>query len=75
MFPGVDGGGEWGGAAFDPGTGLLYVNSNEMPWMVKLVPNDDTSLYSGECAAAIARIAPAAAAPSLVDIGKRTNAR
>src|SRR5581483_4685265 len=32
VFPGFDGGGEWGGAAFDPATGLLYVNSNEMPW-------------------------------------------
>ena len=32
-FPGVDGGGEWGGPAFDPETGLLYVNSNEMPWL------------------------------------------
>ena len=26
VFPGFDGGGEWGGAAFDPETGLLYVN-------------------------------------------------
>ena len=33
IFPGVDGGGEWGGPAFDPETGLLYVNSNEMPWL------------------------------------------
>ena len=33
IFPGVDGGGEWGGPAFDPATGLLYVNSNEMPWL------------------------------------------
>ena len=31
IFPGFDGGGEWGGAAFDPESGLLYVNSNEMP--------------------------------------------
>jgi quinoprotein glucose dehydrogenase len=28
IFPGVDGGAEWGGAAFDPATALLYVNSN-----------------------------------------------
>ena len=25
---------------------LLYVNSNEMPWIVKLIPNNDTSLYN-----------------------------
>src|SRR2546430_8396512 len=38
VFPGLDGGGEWGGAAFDPETALLYVNSNEMPWVLRLVP-------------------------------------
>ena len=42
MFPGFDGGAEWGGAAFDPESGLLFVNSNEMPWIVKMIPNDDT---------------------------------
>jgi len=31
LFPGTDGGGEWGGAAFDPETGLLYVNSMNSP--------------------------------------------
>lgn len=38
IFPGFDGGGEWGGAAFDPTSGLLYVNSNEMPWILTMVP-------------------------------------
>jgi len=32
-FPGLDGGAEWGGAAFDPNSGWLYVNSNEMAWV------------------------------------------
>ena len=32
IFPGFWGGGEWGGAAVDPTTGVLYVNSNEMVW-------------------------------------------
>jgi quinoprotein glucose dehydrogenase len=50
IFPGVDGGGEWGGPAFDPETGLLYVNSNEMPWMHKLVLRNDKSLYGSNCA-------------------------
>src|SRR5438034_2245053 len=50
VFPGVDGGGEWGGAAFDPETALLYVNANEMPWIVRLIPNNDTSLYNAKCA-------------------------
>jgi quinoprotein glucose dehydrogenase len=38
VFPGFDGGGEWGGQAFDPETGLFYVNSNEMAWVLRLVP-------------------------------------
>ncbi len=38
IFPGFDGGGEWGGAAFDPETHVLYVNSNEMAWVLRLVP-------------------------------------
>ncbi len=37
IFPGYDGGGEWGGGAFDPETGIFYVNSNEMPWILRLV--------------------------------------
>jgi quinoprotein glucose dehydrogenase len=35
-FPGFDGGAEWGGPAYDPETGLLYVNANEMGWVVKM---------------------------------------
>jgi len=31
MVPGSRGGSEWGGAAFDPETGIIYVNSNESP--------------------------------------------
>jgi quinoprotein glucose dehydrogenase len=50
IFPGVDGGGEWGGPAFDPETGLLYVNSNEMGWLLKLAPQSDVSLYQATCA-------------------------
>lgn len=38
MFPGFDGGAEWGGSAFDPETGLLYTNSNEVPWIMTMVP-------------------------------------
>jgi quinoprotein glucose dehydrogenase len=72
VFPGFDGGGEWGGAAFDPDTALLYVNSNEMPWIVKLIPNNDTSLYNSKCATCHRedrRGSPQA--PALVGIGER----
>ncbi len=50
VFPGFDGGAEWGGAAFDPESALLFVNSNEMPWIIKLIPNNDTALYNSKCA-------------------------
>ena len=36
ILPGFDGGAEWGGAAADPG-GVLYVNANEMPWILTMV--------------------------------------
>jgi quinoprotein glucose dehydrogenase len=49
IFPGVDGGGEYGGPAFDPETGLLYVNSNEMGWIVRMVPRDDKSVFGSAC--------------------------
>lgn len=35
LFPGCDGGAEWGGTAVDP-EGTLYVNSNEMAWIFTL---------------------------------------
>lgn len=38
IFPGFDGGGEWGGAAYDPATGWLYVNANQVPWILTMVP-------------------------------------
>lgn len=37
IFPGFDGGAEWGGPAVDPTTGVLYVNSSEMPWVLTMV--------------------------------------
>ena len=35
-LPGFDGGAEWGGPSFDPETGLLYVNANEMGWLLTM---------------------------------------
>ncbi len=40
ILPGFDGGGEWGGAAWDPETGLLYANASEMPWILTMVEVD-----------------------------------
>lgn len=36
IFPGFDGGGEWGGAAVNPRTGVLYVNASEIPCIVSM---------------------------------------
>jgi quinoprotein glucose dehydrogenase len=77
LFPGTDGGGEWGGAAFDPATALLYVNSNEQPWAIRLVTHDTTSLYKNNCGGCHGDNLQGAPPtfPSLVDIGKlRTRA-
>ncbi len=38
IYPGFDGAAEWGGAAFDPARGWLYVNANEMPWILQMIP-------------------------------------
>ena len=38
-FPGLDGGAEWGGPSFDPESGILYINSNEVGWVVRAVEN------------------------------------
>jgi quinoprotein glucose dehydrogenase len=49
IFPGFDGGGEWGGAAFDSASGLLYVNGNEMPWiltMIEILPEANSGSIS-----------------------------
>ncbi|HVR36887.1 MAG TPA: PQQ-binding-like beta-propeller repeat protein [Methylomirabilota bacterium] len=50
IFPGFDGGAEWGGAAVDPARGILYVNGNEMPWILTMVETSaesDVPLSSG----------------------------
>jgi quinoprotein glucose dehydrogenase len=79
-FPGMDGGAEWGGSAFDPDTGLLYVNSNEMVWLYALAENpkpgtavSGKDLYKTECAACHGddRTGAPPAIPSLVDVAKK----
>jgi quinoprotein glucose dehydrogenase len=37
VIPGFHGGANWSGASFDPTTGLLYVNSNNVPNITRLV--------------------------------------
>lgn len=35
----LNGGAEWAGPAVDPESGILYINANEMPWVVALKEN------------------------------------
>lgn len=37
IFPGFDGGGEWGGAAFDPASSVMYIFSSEMPFSLHMI--------------------------------------
>ena len=77
IFPGYDGGAEWGGSAFDPETGLLYVNANDLPWTGGLEPAEPPksgrSLYLRDCAACHRddRLGTPPQIASLVGIGDR----
>ncbi|GAB2588946.1 outer membrane protein assembly factor BamB family protein [Spirosoma areae] len=83
IFPGLDGGAEWGGAATDP-DGIMYVNSSEAAWLIALndVPKQDAlahltlgnRLYTVNCSNCHGPERKGSAAsgfPSLVNIGKR----
>ncbi len=81
VFPGFDGGAEWGGAAADPETGILYVNANDVAWTGALAENTPSeneenspkALYMNQCAVChgekMAGSPPAM--PSLVGVGDR----
>lgn len=79
VFPGLDGGAEWGGAAFDPETGLLYVNSNEMVFILTIVPRPlpkqisaARPAYSANCASCHGGdMKGASGFPSLVNVGRK----
>lgn len=80
IFPGFDGGAEWGGSAADPTAGVLYFNSNDVPWFMRLRRVTVSAnagrgeiLYQEQCAAchgeSRAGIPPIF--PALVGIGDR----
>jgi len=48
IFPGFDGGGEWGGASVDQETKIMYVNCTELPWAQVMidVPKADANDHS-----------------------------
>jgi len=76
MFPGFDGGAEWGGAAWDESTGLLYVNANEVGGMLRLMERpkgvNPRSIYLEKCGVCHGpNLEGTGVGPSLVEIGDR----
>jgi len=53
VFPGFDGGAEWGGAAVDPETGVIYINANDIAWTGALADSANLTgaraLYTSQC--------------------------
>ena len=78
LFPGFDGGAEWGGPAVDPTTGVIYINANEMAWTGGLeldsrVKSPGEATYRSQCSVCHGadRTGSPPGFPSLVDIEKR----
>jgi quinoprotein glucose dehydrogenase len=78
VFPGFDGGAEWGGSAVDPRTGVMYVNANDIAWTgmlteVRPAAGVGANQYQVRCSACHGpdRKGSPPAFPSLVEAGKR----
>jgi quinoprotein glucose dehydrogenase len=83
IYPGLDGGAEWGGAGADP-DGILYLNSSEMAWRISLGPSVSkeqlVSMTAGQsiyamnctpCHGTERKGNPKSGFPNLVSIGSR----
>jgi quinoprotein glucose dehydrogenase len=85
IFPGFDGGGEWGGAAVDPESKIMYISNSEMPWAQVMIDvpkgnlNDNSifgrgqAIYYKYCLACHGSnlMGNGTSYPSLVNIGKK----
>ena len=78
VFPGFDGGAEWGGPAVDPTTGVIYINSNEMAWTGGLIrgkaaASQGEKLYQDQCGICHGtdRTGSPPTFPSLIGVDKR----
>ena len=86
VLPGFDGGGEWGGAAVDRETGILYVNASDVPWIAAMresaklpppgsPPRAGAVVYAASCATCHGPDRRGNdRAPSVVGIGARLSA-
>lgn len=78
IFPGYDGGAEWGGPAIDPATDVLFVNAQDMPYTSELVPASQVGgagqqVYQNQCAMChgVDRAGQPPTFPSLVNVLSR----
>jgi glucose dehydrogenase len=77
VFPGFDGGAEWGGPAVDPDTAIIYINSNDIAWTGALAENTGDKggrgVYLSQCGVCHGEKLTGSppALPSLVGIGDR----
>jgi glucose dehydrogenase len=78
LFPGFDGGAEWGGPAVDPRTGVIYINSNDVAWTGGLAADKPArtpgeAIYRGQCSICHGadRSGSPPSFPSLIGISKR----
>jgi len=77
LFPGFDGGAEWGGPAVDPETGIIYINANEMAWTGALAENTGENspkgIYLSQCGVCHGekRTGSPPAIPTLIGIADR----
>ncbi|MFL5543573.1 MAG: PQQ-binding-like beta-propeller repeat protein [Gemmatimonadaceae bacterium] len=86
VLPGFDGGGEWGGAAVDQKTGVIYVNASDVPWIAAMreaatitpstgAPRSGTAVYTAYCANCHGPDRRGSdRAPALVDVRARLSA-
>src|SRR6266568_9029129 len=77
VFPGFDGGAEWGGPAVDVETGIIYINSNDVAWTGALAPNtgenSPRAIYMSQCSVCHGEKMTGSppAMPSLIGVGER----
>jgi quinoprotein glucose dehydrogenase len=77
IFPGFDGGAEWGGPAVDAETGVIYINANDVAWTGALAPNtgehSPQGIYMSQCSICHGenRAGSPPALPSLIGVGAR----
>lgn len=83
IFPGFDGGAEYGGPAVDPETGVLYTNDNQMAWILQMFDIDPAEhmetfadagprLYKANCMACHGPDRKGSGNyPSIVDVNKK----